>query len=751
MTSRASAPPARRIGLSTDVAATLALTGFSLAVVAGFARVFSGWGFFDNLAVVALVGHALGLLLRRVRVPGWLAVPLVFVALTWLIGFLHYRGTYSNLFPTAETADLFRAELDLVRDVFRVAVAPVQFGFGWDVLAAIGVGLAVMLSDAFAFRAGARAEALVPGGVLFVFVAAVGTDRLRVELSVLLVIAGAVTVMVLRRYHTLTPSLRLVRRNRRALLLTPSGLLLAGLIGVAAGFAGPRLPGADAEPLVDTGGGAIGGNTTYVTPLVDIRSRLTNQGDAELFVMEASQESYWRTATLPEFDGQQWRLDAETQTSEGALAEARDDSTRIEQTLRINGLTGRLIPAAADIIEIDDEELAWIEDLGTIAKSGDDGLERGDEFVMLSASPSFDTIDLAQATSDSPPDPVYLELPDDFPESAAATAREVTSGATSPFNAALTLQNWFDDPQQFTYDIEVQPGHGNNAIEAFLNERVGYCEQFAGTYAAMMRSLGIPARVAVGFTPGTETSDGVYSVIGKNAHAWAEVWFDGLGWVPFDPTPGRSDGNATNYTGVPAAQDDEGIDPDAADDAGEVIPPLSTVPTGDEGEFELPIPGEEFLDPPAATEASESNGGLPWWVPVLLVVGLAAAVAPWLVRRVRRHTPASPDKELARLWRRSLSSMSLVGVHSRPTDTPTETATVASERFPIAARPLSSLAHVVTEATYAPHTAAGLSAEGRFGTSEIKRCANWTRQIERAVVDSLGPAARLRRHFTTWS
>ena len=70
MTSRASAPPRRRVGLVSDTFATLALAGFSLAVVAGFARVFSGWGFFDNLAVVALAGHALGLLLRRTRVPG---------------------------------------------------------------------------------------------------------------------------------------------------------------------------------------------------------------------------------------------------------------------------------------------------------------------------------------------------------------------------------------------------------------------------------------------------------------------------------------------------------------------------------------------------------------------------------------------------------------------------------------------------------------------------------------------------------
>ena len=99
-------------------------------------------------------------------------------------------------------------------------------------------------------------------------------------------------------------------------------------------------------------------------------------------------------------------------------------------------------------------------------------------------------------------------------------------------------------------------GHGNDAIEAFLRQRIGYCEQFAGTFAAMARSIGVPARVAVGFTPGTEQPDGSRSVLGKNAHAWPEIWFDGLGWVPFEPTPGRGAPGAEGYTGLPAAQDD---------------------------------------------------------------------------------------------------------------------------------------------------------------------------------------------------
>ena len=73
----------------------------------------------------------------------------------------------------------------------------------------------------------------------------------------------------------------------------------------------------------------------------------------------------------------------------------------------------------------------------------------------------------------------------------------------------------------------------------------------------MLRSLNIAARVAVGFTQGAIDGTGAYSVLGRNAHAWPEVWFDNIGWVPFEPTPGRGAPGAEEYTGV-APQQDEG-------------------------------------------------------------------------------------------------------------------------------------------------------------------------------------------------
>ena len=341
-----------------------------------------------------------------------------------------------------------------------------------------------------------------------------------------------------------------------------------------AGFAGPRLPGAGEEPIYETKGGSSGSVTEVVSPLVDIRSRLTNRGTTELFTVQASADSYWRSSALPKFDGVTWGLpERGLSTADGAIGQGVAGAVEIRQDVTIAALGGKLVPAAADPVAASGEgdlrrDLRWNADSATLVKTGGD-LETGDRFSIVSASPRFSSSTLAAATSLDPGDPIYFELPSDFPDSVAVTAREVTAGSTSTYEAALSLQNWMRDPDEFEYSLEIQEGHGNNAIESFLLNRVGYCEQFAGTYAAMLRSIDIPARVAVGFTQGADDGSGGYSVLGRNAHAWPEVWFDDIGWVPFEPTPGRGAPGAEEYTGV-SPQQDEG--PAGGDDATRAMP-----------------------------------------------------------------------------------------------------------------------------------------------------------------------------------
>lgn len=743
--------PASAFG--TELISSIALTAFSIAVAAGFARVFSGWQFLDDFVVLAVAGHGFGFLTRRLRIPGIVAVPLFVGLMIWIIAFVHYRESMSALIPTGETLELFRQEIDRVREEFPAAVAPVIYGGGWDVIAAIGMALTIILSDTFAFRAFARAEALVPGGVLFVFVAALGIDRSRVALTTALVATGVAATVALRVHHGPHRPAVIGHRRSAARLVIPAALCTAAVVALAAAFVGPRLPGADSDPVYETRSGGGGGNVTnVVSPLVDIRSRLTNRSNAELFTVRADFESYWRLSALARFNGTEWGLPERSLSRvDGELTEARDGSMQLRQEITITSLGDKFVPAAADPQAASPQDgLRWNSDSSTLLKTDGD-LANGDTFEIVSASPRFDVAALQASASTDAGDPIYLELPDDFPSSVGELAQSVTAGATTSYETAIALQDWFRS--EFTYSLEVQAGHSNTAIEGFLRDRVGYCEQFAGSYAAMMRTLDIPARVAVGFTPGNFNGQR-FSVLGKNAHAWPEVWFDDLGWVPFEPTPGRGAPGSENYTSVEPQQDatDSSEDSAESEQAAPAEPevdraPQTTVPapetTTPDGEPVVPAD----VAPSAGTTGTDSpnseNGeGRSFPIRGMLLVTLLGGVlaAPALIRRWRRnHVPDDLPSAVAKLWNRSVDDLREVGLRPKASVTPVEQAAAAAATFPVIARPFGSLASALTEVSFAP----------RGGDSiRLNECQQWSRQIERAVNDSIGPVTRVRRYFT---
>ena len=135
-----------------------------------------------------------------------------------------------------------------------------------------------------------------------------------------------------------------------------------------------------------------------------------------------------------------------------------------------------------------------------------------------------------------------LTVPAGLPATVHDTALRVTAGATSEYAKAVQLQDWFRT--EFTYSLDQPPTDSAQAIESFLTVRKGYCQQFAATYALMARSVGVPTRVVVGFTPGAPSTNGSYLVGTHDFHAWPEVWFAGVGWVRFEPTP-RVGGDST--------------------------------------------------------------------------------------------------------------------------------------------------------------------------------------------------------------
>ena len=291
------------------------------------------------------------------------------------------------------------------------------------------------------------------------------------------------------------------------------------------------------------------------------RDWLGPRSDEVAFVVRSTKPAYWRLGALSDFDGASWGLHSNVPLSEidGPLAPGFEPEVnggeRLTQTLEITGLDGPWLPAAFSPVRFEGPADVLFDVAGS-SLVVESGTANGVEYSVDSLIPRYDPASLRAA--DAAPTGIlaeeHLALPADFPAELAEQARSVTAGATTRYDQAIALQRWF---RGFTYDLSFSPGNSQDAMVEFVAERRGYCEQFAGTFAALARVLGLPSRVAVGFTPGEQAADGRYYVRGEHAHAWPEIYFEGVGWVPFEPTPGRGIPAAEQYTGVPAAQSDD--------------------------------------------------------------------------------------------------------------------------------------------------------------------------------------------------
>ena len=131
-------------------------------------------------------------------------------------------------------------------------------------------------------------------------------------------------------------------------------------------------------------------------------------------------------------------------------------------------------------------------------------------------------------------------------------AKNVVGNPRNEYAAVVALEAWFRSEGGFTYDETPPPTGGAPPLIAFLRDQHGYCQHFAGAMALMLRYLGIPARVAAGFTTGDLSKDKTTrTVTDHDAHAWVEVWFPRWGWLPFDPTPARAQlSGPYSYSGI---------------------------------------------------------------------------------------------------------------------------------------------------------------------------------------------------------
>ena len=274
----ATAPRANAAG----IAGTICLATMSVVTAVSLCRVFSDWDYLAPMLVMLGALHLASLVLRMLRVRGIVAIPLLFVLVAILTGLLYYRASLSFGLPTGQTLDSVRVDARLVFRQFATAVAPVPSHGSFATATAVALGLCVVLSDAFAFRAQGRVEPVVPCGVLFVFAAALGTERQRVLLTVVWIGVALLAIAVLRFAHTSGGSTWMGSRAFTLWAALPAMILTVALSAAAAAAIAPHLPGAGQKALIDTRN-RDGTVTEVLSPLVDIRARMRNRGNSELF------------------------------------------------------------------------------------------------------------------------------------------------------------------------------------------------------------------------------------------------------------------------------------------------------------------------------------------------------------------------------------------------------------------------------------------------------------------------------------
>lgn len=229
--------------------------------------------------------------------------------------------------------------------------------------------------------------------------------------------------------------------------------------------------------------------------------------------------------------------------------------------------------------------------------------------------------------------PVYTDTSGIDPR-VAALAQQLARNETNDFDRAEVIWRHFSISNGFVYDTETAPASDHDAVADFLfNSKRGFCEQFASSMAVMLRAVGIPSRVAVGFTAGRNTGD-YRTITSQDAHAWVEVYFGGLGWVPFDPTP-LSDGRGI----VPPYLRAEGTadEPAAQHEDEDEVPPM---PDNEPQPVDQASGPEDIPDENAAEPLSHRSPS--GWAALVAALAALATTAAAGVLRWRANTAAPP-------------------------------------------------------------------------------------------------------------
>jgi transglutaminase-like putative cysteine protease len=687
---------------ASDVRAGLAAAVATLLGSFAFIPVFATGAWFPPVLATVAVVLTGGLLMRGLvplawsaatggrPVPGRLAgavvplVPLVQVLLVgWLLTALYAPARLFGVLPTWRGARAVASVLADGSAELREQATPALPLHGLLALTVVLVGLVAVAVDLVAVAG--RQAAIAGIGLLVLYCVPVST--ITGGIGLLPIAAPAAGLALLLWTDQVR---RLNRRDRPAGDRSGMGAggltavrvgLLALVTGLVVGLGIPTFAEGSFASGVAAGRGSGTGSTsvgTSLDPVAALKGQLTLPDPVDLLRVRASvpDPGYLRALALDTYAPDHgWTMgnldDEETIAANADLAPlpARETARTIRASVRSLQHNDRYLPllySPTTVTVRDAGAEDWRFDRATSTVFGRGVSTEGRSYTEVANEPR-PTVSLLQSspalTAANPVLRRYTRLPTLDP-SVSQLVASLTADARTPYDKVRAIDSYFTDSSNgFIYSLSTAPGTSTDDLVNFLTRKRGYCEQFAGAMAVLVRAAGVPARVALGYTPGERQSDGSRVITSHDAHSWVEVYFADLGWVPFDPTP-IGQGRAVQLPWAPNANAQNPAQDPAAASASAA--PSQSVRTAviDKG---TPFVAVKALKKQAAWVRPVVIGGS-----VLFVLALLVALPPWLRRRQRRRRVA--DGSAGALWDELSATARDLGIRWHPAYTPRQTA-----------------------------------------------------------------------------
>ncbi|MDQ4046217.1 MAG: DUF3488 and transglutaminase-like domain-containing protein, partial [Actinomycetota bacterium] len=649
------APPrrSRRPGLG---AYPWAMSGAVAVGVAGAALslngVLRGWAWYLPVLTTILVVSLTMAGLRTLRARP-LLVPLGgFVSLLFILTFTFFRrDSIAGFIPSDATMAALGRHLRRASETVLAESSPVAPNAGIVLLTCAALGLVVILVDALALPLGMPATSGL--GLLAVLVVPAMIKPQSVGVAGFLGTAiGFLLILACSQWFA--PDARIqadTSRNpgqaKRAALTGAVALVTTLVLQlVVPGFDQGTFPqGSRLNPWASSSG---------LNPMISLGNSLRRPtGDGRItYATNAATPLYLRSVTVDRFDGEAWSpddRDAARRASPGRMETGHEilapEQVRTVTAVNTGDFTSPYLPVPYAPEAVNGLTGRWSWDPATLSIKGTDTNSRNQQYLVRSAAPKLTTelLDQSSAAVSGIPEE-FIRPPANVPETVRTTADAVTSNSRTAFEKAMALQRFLRSAD-FTYSLEspIQGGYDGNGLSVladFLTQKSGYCIHFASAMAVMARVEGIPSRIAVGYAPGRLTGATVFvpgqgalpefEVDARDAHAWPELYFQSLGWVPFEPTPSR--GVVPAYAQDPSSG---GVSTNEGSDG--LLPTSGPVPPPVTPPAPLPLPGDS-----GATAGKHSL--MPYSAAAGVLMLLLLAASPRLVRaRVRSRRLRAPD------------------------------------------------------------------------------------------------------------